>query len=48
MTATHDSHDPENDLDTGIGVAFTNRHPQNTHALATSCLMYTCRHSEWS
>ena len=36
MTATYDSHDPENDLDTGIGVAIAYNHPQITHARATS------------
>ncbi len=45
MTVTHDSHDPENDHDTGIGVAIAYSHPQITHAPATSCPMCTCAHS---
>jgi len=33
--ATRVSHDPENDHETGIRVAFAPRHPQITHARAT-------------
>jgi hypothetical protein len=45
--ATRVSHDPENDHETGIRVAFAPRHPQITHARATSCLMCTCAHRRW-
>ncbi len=41
--ATRVRHDPENNRDTGIRVAYAPRQPQITHALATSCGMYTCR-----
>ena len=44
MTATYDSHYLKIDRDTGFRVANARRHPQNTHAHATSCLMYTCAH----
>ena len=41
---TRVSHDPENDHETGIRVAFAPRHPQITHARATSCPVCTCAH----
>jgi len=45
--ATRVSHDLENDHETGIRVAFAHRHPQITHALATSCPVCTCAHHRW-
>ncbi len=45
MTATHDRHDPENDHETGIRVAYAPRHPQITHACATQLPMCTCGRS---
>ena len=47
MTATHDSHDPENNRGTVLRVAIAPRHPQITHAHATSCPMCTCAHRRW-
>jgi hypothetical protein len=44
---SHDSHHLKNRYDTGILVASAHRHPQNTHARATSCGMYTCAHMWW-
>ena len=43
-TATHDSRHPKHNRDTGPSVAKARQHPQNTHAHATSCGMYTCAH----
>ena len=44
MIATHD---PEKDHDMDIRVANAHTHPQNTHAHATSCPLYTCTHRGW-
>jgi hypothetical protein len=44
MTATHDSHYLKIDSNTGLGFVSARRHPQNTHAHATSCGMYTYVH----
>ena len=48
MTATYDSHYLKNGSNTGHHIANARRHPQNTHARATSCGMYTCVHRRWS
>jgi len=43
-TAAHGSQVSKNDRDTGFSVAKARQDPQNTHARATSCGMYTCSH----
>ena len=42
--AIHDRPDPANEQCTPVATAFARRHPQITHAPATSCPMYTCAH----
>jgi hypothetical protein len=42
--AVRDSHDPKDDRDSWLCVATAHRHPEITHAHATSCGMYTCAH----
>ena len=44
ITATRDSRDPENNRGTVLRVANALRHPQITHARATSCPVCTCAH----
>jgi len=43
--ATRVCHDPENDHEAGIRVAFAPRHPQITHARATVLRVCTCAHA---
>jgi hypothetical protein len=45
--ATTDSRDPKNGWCTPVAIAFARRHPQITHAHATSCGVYTCAHTWW-
>jgi len=44
VIAARDSDNPKDDRDSGLLVATAYRHPQITHAHATSCGMYTCTH----
>jgi hypothetical protein len=44
MIATRD---PKNYSDSSLHVANAHRHPQDTHARATSCPLCTCTHRRW-
>jgi len=47
VTATRDNDDPMDDHDIGLLVAIAHRHPQITHAPATSCPVCTCARRRW-